>query len=181
MAPLLPLCCSWPPEYLSWPTLGKPALNLSNNLFRPYKKENTEIRYINKNSNYPKIIKKNLPAMIENRLIKLSKNRNIFDQNAYTYQNALDKSNFKHKLTYKEDFSKQKKKRNRTRKIVYFNPPFCESVKTNIGKMFFELINKHFNQNNSLNKLINKNNCKLAYSCMSNIKMLIQRHNKEKI
>ena len=71
-------------------------------------------------------------------------------------------------------------KRNRTRKIIYFNPPFCESVKTNIGKMFFELISKHFNQNNSLNKLINKNNCKLAYSCMSNIKMLIQGHNKKK-
>ena len=155
------------------------TLDLSNNLFKPYKKENTEIRYINRNSNHPKIIKKNLPAMIENRLIKLSKNKNIFDQNAYTYQNALEKSNFKHKLTYKEDFNKQKKKRNRTRKIIYFNPPFCESVKTNIGKMFFELINKHFNQNNSLNKLINKSNCKLAYSCMSNIKMLIQGHNKK--
>ena len=116
--------------------------------------------------------------MIENRLIKLSKNRYIFDQNACTYQNALDKSNFKHKLTYKEDFNKQKKKRSRTRKIIYFNPQFCESVKTNIGKTFFELISKHFNQNNSLNKLINKNNCKLAYSCMSNIKMLIQGHNK---
>ena len=155
------------------------TLDLSNNLFKPCKKENTEIRYINRNSNHPKIIKKNLPAMIENRLIKLSKNKNIFDQNAYTYQNALYKSNFKHKLTYKEDFNKQKKKRNRTIKIIYFNPPFCESVKTNIGKMFFELINKHFNQNNSLNKLINKSNCKLAYSCMSNIKMLIQGHNKK--
>ena len=64
------------------------TLDLSNNLFKPYKKENTEIRYISRNSNHPKIIKKNLPAMIENRLIKLSKNKNIFDQNAYAYQNA---------------------------------------------------------------------------------------------
>ena len=22
--PILPLCCSWPPEYLTWPTLGSP-------------------------------------------------------------------------------------------------------------------------------------------------------------
>ena len=113
--------------------------------------------------------------MIENRLIKLFKNRNIFDQNICTYQNALDKSNFKHKLTYKEYFNK----RNRTRKIIYFNPPFCESVKTNIIKIFFVLINKHFKQNNSINKLIHTNNCKLSY-CMSNIKMLIQGHNIKK-
>ena len=71
------------------------------NVFKPYKKENTEIRYINKNSNHPKIIKKNLSAMVEKRLIKLSKNKNIFDDNICTYQNALDKSNFKFKLAYK--------------------------------------------------------------------------------
>ena len=26
--PLLPLCCSWPPEYLSWPILGNPDIDL---------------------------------------------------------------------------------------------------------------------------------------------------------
>ena len=79
---------------------------------------------------------------------------------------------------YKEDVNKPKKKRNRSRKVIYFNPPFCESVKTNIGKIFFELMNKHFNENSNTNSLINKNNCKISYSCMSNIKNLIQRHNK---
>ena len=59
--------------------------------------------------------------MIANRVIKLSKNKNIFDDNICTYQNALDKSNFKQKLTYTTDFNKQKKKRNRSRKIIYFN------------------------------------------------------------
>ena len=49
--------------------------------------------------------------MIENRLIELSKNKNIFSNNTCTYQNALDKSKFKHKLTYKDNFKKQKKKR----------------------------------------------------------------------
>ena len=38
-----------------------------------------------------------------------------------------------------------------------------------------DLINKHFKENSSL---INRNNCKLSYSCISNIKMLIQGHNK---
>ena len=154
------------------------TLDLANNIFKPYKKDNTEIRYINNNSNHPKIIKKNLPAMVEKRLTKLSKNKKVFDDNICAYQNALDKSNFKHKLMYKEDVNKPKKKRNRSRKVIYFNPPFCESVKTNIGKIFFELMNRHFKENSNTNSLINKNNCKISYSCMSNIKNLIQRHNK---
>ena len=76
--------------------------------------------------------------MVEKRLTKLSKNKKVFDDNICTYQNALDKSNFKHKLMYKEDVIKPKKKRHRSRKVIYFNPPFCESVKTNIEKIFFE-------------------------------------------
>ena len=48
--------------------------------------------------------------MIENSLIKLSKNKNIVDDKICTYQNAVDKSNFKHKLTYKTDFKNRKRK-----------------------------------------------------------------------
>ena len=73
--------------------------------------------------------------MIENRLIKLSRNKSIFEDKLFTYQNALDKSNLKHKLTYTEDFDK--KKRKRSREIIYFSPPFCESVKTNVKKNIF--------------------------------------------
>ena len=36
------------------------TLDLTKNVFKPYKKENTEIRYINSNSKHPKIIKKKL-------------------------------------------------------------------------------------------------------------------------
>ena len=48
--------------------------------------------------------------MIGIRLIKLSKNNEIFDDNICTYQNALDKSKFKHKLTYTTDFKNRKRK-----------------------------------------------------------------------
>ena len=83
-------------------------------------------------------------------------------------------------LKYSENNNTQtKKKRNRLRKIIYFNPPFCQSVKTNLGKIFFQLIDKHFKGNEILNKIINKNNCKISYSCMNNIKVIIQKHNKK--
>ena len=45
--------------------------------------------------------------MIEYRLIKLSKTKNIFDDNICKYQNSLVKLNFKHKLTYTGDCNKQ--------------------------------------------------------------------------
>ena len=95
-----------------------------------------------------------------------------------TYQNTLINANFKRKLKYTENTKTQtKKKTNRPRKIIYFNPLFCQSVKTNIGKEFFEITNEHCKQNQTLNKILNKNNCKLSYSCMSNIKVIIQKHN----
>ena len=156
------------------------TLNLTNNIYKPYRKENSEVRYINNKSNHPKVIKRNLPAMIERRINKLSKNEQIFNNHVATYQNALNNANFKHKLKYTENVKTQtKKKTNRSRKIIYFNPPFCQSVKTNIGKAFFEITNKHCKQNETLNKILNRNNCKLSYSCMSNIKVIIQKHNKK--
>jgi len=118
--------------------------------------------------------------MIEKRINRLSKNEKIFKNSISTYQNALNDSNFKHKLKYSENNNPlAKKKTNRPRKIIYFNPPFCQSVKTNIGKIFFQLINKHFKNNEALNKIINRNNCKISYSCMNNIKVIIQKHNKK--
>merc|ERR1712096_235557 len=126
------------------------------------------------------IIKKNLPEMIEKRINRLSKSENIFKNSVSTYQNSLNDSNVKHELKYSENNNPQtKKKANRPRKIIYFNPPFCQSLKTNIGKIFFQLINKHFKNNEALNKIINRNNCKISYSCMNNIKVIIQKHNKK--
>ena len=46
--------------------------------------------------------------MIENRLINLPKNKSIFDDNICAYQNTLNKSNFKHKLTSTGDLKKRK-------------------------------------------------------------------------
>ena len=118
--------------------------------------------------------------MIEKRINRFSKSEKIFKKFVPIYQNALNDSNFKHKLKYSENKNPQtKKKRNRPRKIIYFNPPFCQSVKTNLGKIFFQLIDKHFKNNETLNKIINKNNCKISYSCMNNIKVIIQKHNKK--
>ena len=143
--------------------------DVANKYHMPYRKENSSIKYINKNSNHPMIIKTNLTKMIEERLIRLSTDPKIFDDAKPCYQNALSKSNFKHKLKYTNETKlNEKTKRKRTRNVMFFNPPFCQSVKTNTDKRLLELIDKHF-KNDSMKKFFNRNNCKVSYCFIENV------------
>ena len=69
-------------------------------------------------------------------------------------------------------------KNKRKRKIIWFNPPYSKNVSTNVGKFFLNLIEKHFPNHHKYRKLFNKNNLKVSYSCMNNLKSLINGHNK---
>ena len=42
--------------------------------------------------------------------------------------------------------------KNRNRRVIWFNPPFCKLTIMNIGKYFLNLLDKHFNRDNSLRK-----------------------------
>ena len=61
--------------------------------------------------------------MIEKRLCKLSKNEEVFNNIKGLYQNALNKSNFKYNLTYKQ-FNSTNINKIRKRNCIYYNPPF---------------------------------------------------------
>ena len=50
-------------------------------------------------------------------------------------------------------------------------------AKTKIGKEFLRLVKLHFHRNNELRKIFNKGTIKLSYSCMPNIKNIINSHN----
>ena len=68
-------------------------------------------------------------------------------------------------------------RRHRGRNIICFNSPFSSNVKTNVGTLFSNLLQKHFPRHYKYNKLFNKNNVKISYSCMPNMKSVIQNHN----
>ena len=69
--------------------------------------------------------------MIEKWVLSKIKIKNL--NSVPTYQNALNNSNFKHMLKNSENKNLQtKKKKNRLRKIIYFNQLFCQSVRENI-------------------------------------------------
>jgi hypothetical protein len=98
----------------------------------------------------------------------------------HPYQEALQQSGYDYKLKYTTQ-PNSKQNRNRQRQITWFNPPFSSNVSTNIGSSFLKLIEKSFPRNNPLRKIFNKNTLKLSYSCMPNIKAIINSNNKRKI
>ena len=157
------------------------TFGLTNDIYEPYQKANDNPLYINKNPNHPPCILKQLPVSIEKRLSEASSNENVFNDAAKLHNDALKESGFNYNLKYSKTPGKNagtETKKNRKRKIIWFNPPFSENVKTNIGKVFFKFLNKHFPPNSKLNKIFNRNTIIISYSCMRNIGSIISSHNR---
>ena len=74
---------------------------------------------------------------------------------------------------------KLRPKRNRPRKITWFNPTYSKNVTTRIGQKFLRLIDKHFPEGSKLHKIFNRSTVKISYSCMPNIHVgtVIKCHN----
>ena len=146
---------------------------------------NDEILYIHAKSHHAANILKELPISINTRLSNLSNNSEIFHKASKHYQNILNQSGYDYKPHYQppndENENKSKSSKDRKRNIIWFNPPFSKNVSNNIGKYFLVLIQKHFPSNNKYHKIFYKNNVKISYSCMANIKSIINKHNKEVI
>ena len=97
-------------------------------------------------------------------------------QNQYMkmlYTRVVTKSSIK----YSEEIH-QHNSNKRTRKIIWFNPPFTQTVKTNVAKLFFRLLDKHFPKSHLLHKIFNRNTIKVSYSCMNNVSQIVKQHNR---
>ena len=77
--------------------------------------------------------------------------------------------------------SSTQRRRNRPRKILWFNPPYNMDVINNLGKEFFKLLKRNFHSWSPLHKIVNKNCVKLSYSCMPNINGIINWSNIAKL
>ena len=155
------------------------ALNLNHGSYRSYRQPNQETNYIHVNSDHPPSIIKEIPRSIEKRLSILSSSKNIFQESAVYYEKCLKNSGYKTKLQYQQPKENNKKKQKRKHNIIWFNPPYSKSVKTNIGRIFIKLISKHFPPNHKFVKIFNKNSTKLSYSCMPNISSKINGYNEK--
>ena len=140
-------------------------------------KPNDTPLYVHRNSNHPPSILRNIPKAVNKRLCSISANEQVFDEACPPFQAALEKSGYDHKLVYTPCEKQKRKNKNRSRNITYFNPPYSQNVQTNIGEKFLKLIDKHFPPNHVLAKIVNRNNVKISYRCMPNLKKAISRHN----
>ena len=121
--------------------------NLSNNTYKPFRKTDQYPSYINVNANHPKTIIKQVPKAVKLRIRNLSANEKIFQESSKIYMDALKNSGFRDEFTDQEenipnDINKENKKynkKNRKRKIIWFNPTFCRLASINVGKYFFEI------------------------------------------
>ena len=99
------------------------TLDLNTETYKPYMKPNNRILYINKQSNHPPSIIRNIPAAVNKRLCSISSSEAEFSAAIPPYQEALAASGFDHTLKYEDTEKIGPQKRNRGRRITYFNPP----------------------------------------------------------
>ena len=141
-------------------------------------------QYLHYTSAYPthtKRIRKQIPISISKRISKLSSNEEIFNNNIRTYSDALKRCGFQEKLGFILEISSDphaNEGRRHRRKIIWFNPPYSINVKTNIGKVFLNLLHKHFSYTHLFHKIFNKSTVKISYNCMRNINSIISAHNR---
>ena len=115
--------------------------------------------------------------MLADQLSLLLYNCKEFARAVLEYKEAMQRSGHSGELQYNSPPDSHKKKP-RKQNILWFNPPFSKHVKSNIGKVFLHLLEKHFPPHPHLHKICNKNNVKVSYSCMPNMAAIIFRHNK---
>ena len=156
--------------------------DISKDTYKPFIKPNDTPTYVHRQSDHPQTILNNIPLAVNKRISALSSNEEIFDSVAPLYQDALNKAGYDFKLQFNPEIVTQNKKsRCRKRNILWFNPPYSSSVKTNVGAKFLKLIDKHFPKSNPINKVVNRKNTKVSYRTTSNIQKIISSHNQKVI
>ena len=154
------------------------TFDLNKREYRPYSKPGNKHLYVHTGSNHPLVITNRIPQSIQTRLSNISSNEDVFSDAKDDYEKALQEAGHNTTLTYSpSNNNNNRRQQQRKRKITWFNPPYSQHVKANIGKKFLALIDKNFPKENELHKICNRNTLKISYSCMSNMETIIKAHN----
>ena len=96
------------------------SFNLNTRKYFPFKKPNSTLIYIHSKSNHPPSIIKQLPSMTNKCISRLSCDKTEFNKAKITYETALKNSGYQ--ATLKFEKTSQNTRRNRNRKMIWFNP-----------------------------------------------------------
>ena len=80
------------------------------------------------------------------------------------YEKDLRESGYKNISLIYTDKKDMKQKRNCSDNIIWSNPLFSESVSTNVGKRFLNMIDEHFPKSKKLHTVFNITAVKVSYS-----------------
>ena len=93
-------------------------------------------------SNHPPTILKEVPKSKNKRLSKISSTEREFKAAKDECQKALNESGYKHKLVFEKPEEPKEKNKKSKRDIIWYNPPYNLAVRTNVGRIFLNLIDK---------------------------------------
>ena len=99
------------------------TLDLNTGLYKPYIKPNDTPVYVNKHSNHPPSILKNIPSAVNKRLSKNSANQKIFEEAIPPFQNALNNCGYSYQMKYEPNqTTNTSNKNNHKRNIIGSTP-----------------------------------------------------------
>ena len=124
------------------------TFDLNTGIFKPYIKPNDIPLYVNRQSNHPPSIIKQIPTGVNKRLSSISSNEEVFKNALPIYQDSLKRSGYDFNFKYDPEAgnSNKRRNRNRSRNVTWFNPPYSENIATNIGAKFLHIIDRCFPQ-----------------------------------
>ena len=93
------------------------TLDLRNGSFKPFTKPNNTPLYVNRHSNHPPSIIRNIPEAINRRLSNISSDKTSFDSAIPPYQEALRTNRYAYTLNFKPE---PLKTRPRSTNIIWF-------------------------------------------------------------
>ena len=128
-------------------------------------------------SNHPPNIIKHLPKSINRRISSFSCNEEHFNNVKHYYEDQLKSCGYNEPFSFMNEAPANNINKTRKRNIIWFHPPYSQSVKSNVGKIFLKLVRSHFPKTHRFHKIFNKNNVKVSYSCMNNMTQIIKSHN----
>ena len=117
--------------------------------------------------------------MISTRISNLSSSEEIFNQEIDYYRDALTSAGYK---DLQLEYTKPKApRRQRRRKVTWFNPPFNCEVTTNVEDYFLKLVDKFLTKNRhpKIAKAFNRATLKVSYSTTHSMKAHLDKHNKK--
>ena len=91
---------------------------------------------------------------------------------------ALTKAGYKHQIRYQQNIRQNTTtNKNWKRNIIRFHPSYSENAVKKVGRHLLSLLDKHFPPHNKFHKIFNRNDLKIGYSCLPNMKAMINSHN----